>query len=173
MEAASHAFLRGYSVQQETAPKKSNNYMKNTFGILFIALFFVACQQKINPADISKINGYWEIEKVTFDTVKDKDYSINESYDYFKIDKNNKGIRKKVMPQLDGTFLVNDAYENVTIRFKDDKAYIDYSTPFTKWSEELITLTDDELVLLNAEKKEYHYKKAEPINLLGDGKKVK
>ena len=89
------------------------------------------------------------------------------------MDTNNKGIRKKVMPQLDGTFLVNDAYENVTVRFKDDKTYIDYSTPFTKWSEELITLKDDELVLLNAEKKEYHYKKTGPINLLGDGKKVK
>ncbi|TRX02830.1 hypothetical protein [Flavobacterium gawalongense] len=147
--------------------------MKNTFCILFIALFFVACQQKIKPADVEKLNGYWEIEKVTFEKEKDKDYNINESYDYFKIDKNNKGIRKKVMPQLDGTFLVNDAYENVTIRFKDDKVYIDYSTPFTKWSEELITLTDGELVLLNTEKKEYHYKKTGPINLVGDGKKVK
>ncbi|MFV5685350.1 hypothetical protein ACM55I_07870 [Flavobacterium sp. GB2R13] len=147
--------------------------MKNTFSILFIALFFVACQQKIKPDDVTKLNGYWEIEKVTFEKEKDKDYSINESYDYFKINKNNKGIRKKVMPQLDGTFLVNDAYENVTVRFKDDKTYIDYSTPFTKWSEELITLKDNELVLLNAEKKEYHYKKTGPINLLGDGKKIK
>ena len=57
--------------------------------------------------------------------------------------------------------------ENVTIRFKEDKAFIDYSTPYMKWSEELIALTDDELVLLNAEKKEYHYKKSGPINLTG------
>ena len=147
--------------------------MKNTFSILFIALFFVACQQKIKPADIEKLNGYWEIEKVTFNSEKDKDYGMNESYDYFKIGKNNKGIRKKVMPQLDGTFLVNDTYENVTVRFHADKTYIDYSTAFMKWSEELITLTDDELVLVNTEKKEYHYKKTGPINLLGDGKKVK
>lgn len=147
--------------------------MKNTFRILFISLFFVACQQKVKPTDLPKINGYWEIEKVTFDAEKDKDYGMNESYDYFKIDKKNKGIRKKVMPQMDGTFLVNDAYENVSVRFKDDKAYLDYSTPFTKWSEQLVTLTDDELVLLNAEKKEYHYKKTGPINLVDDGKKVK
>lgn len=147
--------------------------MKNTFRILFISLFFVACQQKVKPTDLPKINGYWEIEKVTFDAEKDKDYGMNESYDYFKIDKKNKGIRKKVMPQMDGTFLVNDAYENVSVRFKDDKAYLDYSTPFTKWSEQLVTLTDDELVLLNTEKKEYHYKKTGPINLVGDGKKAK
>jgi hypothetical protein len=147
--------------------------MKNTCWILFVSLFFVACQQKINPTDISKINGYWEIEKVVFEGGEDKEYPMNESYDYFEIDKNNKGFKKKVMPQLDGTFLVNDVQETVAVRFADDKAFIDYSTPYMKWSEELITLTADKLVVVNAEKKEYHYKKAGPINILGDGKKSK
>ena len=146
--------------------------MKKTFGILFISLLFVACQQKIKPADIAIINGYWEIEKVTFDKGKDKDYGMNESYDYFEII-DNKGIRKKAMPQLDGTFLVNKTFENVTVRFADDKVFLDYSTSYMKWSEELITLSADELVLLNKEKIEYHYKKATPINLLGDGKTTK
>ncbi|MDI5897376.1 lipocalin family protein [Flavobacterium yafengii] len=146
--------------------------MKNTFSILFIAFLFVGCQQNIKPVDISKINGYWEIEKVVFDAGKDKNYGMNESYDFFKID-NNKGIRKKVMPQLDGTFLVNDVYESVTVRFADDKVFLDYSTPYMKWSEELIALSAEELVLLNKEKIEYHYKKTTPINLLGDGKTAK
>ena len=147
--------------------------MKNAFRILLISILFVACQPKINSNDIPKINGYWEIEKVVFEQGKDKEYGMNESYDYFQIDKNNKGIRRKVMPQLDGTFLVNDAYENVKVRFIDDKVFIDYSTPYAKWSEELITLSDDELVLRNTEKKDYHYKKTGPINILNDGKKVK
>ena len=146
--------------------------MKKAFGILFLYLLFVACKQKINPADIAKINGYWEIEKVTFDKGEDKDYKMNETYDYFEI-KDNKGIRKKVMPQLDGTFLVNDTFENVTVRFADDKVFLDYVTPYMKWSEELIALTDEELVLLNKEKKEYHYKKATAVNLLNDGKTTK
>jgi hypothetical protein len=30
--------------------------------------------------------------------------------------------------QLDGSFIVNDAFENVDVRFKDDKAFLDYST---------------------------------------------
>ena len=146
--------------------------MKNVFRILIVSLFFVGCQQKINPGDIAKINGYWEIEKVVFEQGKDKDYKMNETYDYFKI-KGNKGIRKKVMPQLDGTFLVNDAYEDIKVRFAADKVFLDYSTPYMKWSEELVAISDDELVVINAEKKEYHYKKAGPINLLGDGKKTK
>lgn len=147
--------------------------MKNLVGFLFVSLFFISCQQKIKPEDIANINGYWEIEKVGFDKGEDKQYGMNESYDYFEIGKNNDGFRKKVMPQLDGTFIVNDTYENIKIRFKEDKVYIEYATPYAKWTEELIVVSDKELVLKNAEKKEYHYKKAQPLNILGDGKKTK
>jgi hypothetical protein len=147
--------------------------MKKTVKILVLSLFFVGCQQKIKPTEIAKINGYWEIEKVVFDKGEDKDYRMNENFDYFQIDSNNKGFRKKVMPQLNGTFLVNDTYENVVVRFANDKAYLDYSTPYMKWTEELIALSDEELVLVNADKKEYHYKKTGAINLLDDGKETK
>lgn len=147
--------------------------MKNTFSFLFIAFLFVGCQQDIIPADIANINGYWEIKKVVFDKGENKEYKMNEVYDYFEVDKKNKGFRKKVMPQLDGTFMVNDAYEKVSIRFADDKAFVDYSTPYMKWSEEIIAVSAEELVLLNKEKTAYHYKKATPINLLGDGKETK
>lgn len=146
--------------------------MKKAFKIVLFSLLFVGCQQKIQPTDIIKLNGYWEIQKVVFDKGEDKDYKMNESFDYFNIT-NNKGIRKKVMPQLNGTFLVNDAFEKVAIRFEKDKVYLDYATDYAKWSEELITLTDEELVLKNKEKKEYHYKKTGPINLTGDGEKTK
>jgi hypothetical protein len=131
--------------------------MKNTLRILVLSLLFVGCQQKIKPTEIAKINGY----------------RMNENFDYFQIGTNNKGFRKKVMPQLNGTFLVNDTYENVVVRFANDKAYLDYSTPYMKWTEELIALSDEELVLVNAEKKEYHYKKTGAINLLDDGKETK
>jgi hypothetical protein len=59
--------------------------MKNTFRILVLSLFFVGCQQKIEPSDIAKLNGYWEIEKVVFDKGEDKDYSINISYDFLRL----------------------------------------------------------------------------------------
>jgi hypothetical protein len=146
--------------------------MKNVFRIVLIALLLVGCKNKIVPEDVTKLNGYWEIEKVDLADGEDKNYKINESYDFFAM-KNNEGIRKKVMPQLDGTFIVNDSYENVLVRFDKDKVYLDYATDFAKWSEELIALTDDELVVKNAEKKEYHYKRTGPINLTGNGEKTK
>lgn len=147
--------------------------MKNLVGFLFVSLFFISCQQKIKPEDIVNINGYWEIEKVGFDKGEDKQYVMNESYDYFEIWKNNDGFRKKVMPQLDGTFIVNDTYENIKIRFKDDQVFMDYVTPYAKWTEELIAVTEDKLVFKNQDEKEYHYKKAQKLNILGDGKKIK
>ena len=147
--------------------------MKKIVFILLVSSFFISCQQKIKQEDVLKINGYWEIEKVVFDQGKDKEYGINESYDYFQIDKNNTGFRKKVVPQLDGTFVVNNSQESVKVRFEDNKAFIDYATPYAKWSEELVAISNEELVLRNTEKKEYHYKKAEPINFLDNGKKTK
>jgi hypothetical protein len=146
--------------------------MKKVFGILLVSLLFVGCKKKITPADVANINGYWEIEKVVFEKGKDKEYGMNESYDYFEI-KNNKGFRKKVMPQLDGTFLVNDVLEKVKVRVENEVVYLDYATAYGKWSEELISISEEEFVVLNAEKKEYHYKRAAAINIVGDGKKIK
>ncbi len=146
--------------------------MKKVVSICLL-LLICACNQRITLNDINNLNGYWEIEKVVFDQGEDKEYAANQNFDFFKISANNQGIRKKVAPQLDGTFLVDDTYEKVSVRFQDDKAYLDYVTPYMKYTEEIISLTADELVVLNAQKKEYHYKKATAINILGDGKKTK
>lgn len=137
--------------------------------VLFI--LFVSCNQSITNQDLTNLNGYWEIEKVVFENGDEKEYGANQNYDYFKIDKQ-KGIRKKVTPQLDGSFLVDDTFEKVKIRFEKEKAFLDYSTPYMNYSEEVIVLNVNELVLLNDQKKEYHYKKATAVNILGDGKKI-
>lgn len=146
--------------------------MKNTFIILVLSLLLVGCKQEIKPADIAKLNGYWEIEKVVFDKGEEKEYGMNENFDFFKI-KGIKGKRTKVMAQLDGTFLTTNTYENVSVRFAAEKVYLDYKTDYAKWSEELIALSDDKFVVKNAENKEYHYEKAGPVNILNDGKETK
>ncbi|MXO05107.1 MULTISPECIES: lipocalin family protein [Flavobacterium] len=146
--------------------------MKNAFIVLFCSLLFVSCKQEIQPADIAKLNGYWEIEKVVFEKGEEKEYKMNETFDFFQI-KNNKGLRTKVMPQFDGTFLTTDTFENVSVRFAGDQVFLDYKTKYTKWSEEIISLSDDKFVVKNPQKIEYHYKKAGPVNLLNDGEKTK
>ncbi|WP_374173719.1 lipocalin family protein [Flavobacterium tructae] len=146
--------------------------MKNTFMILVLSLLLISCKQEIKPADIAKLNGYWEIEKVVFDKGEDKDYGMNENFDYFNI-KGTKGTRTKVMAQLDGTFLTTDTFEDVAVRFKGDQVFLDYKTDYAKWSEELISISDETFVVKNDQNKEYHYKKTGPVNLLNDGKKTK
>lgn len=146
--------------------------MKKAFMILVLSLLFVSCKQEIKPADIAKLNGYWEIEKVVFDKGEEKAYGINENFDFFKI-KETKGTRTKVMAQLDGTFLTTDTFENVSVRFTDNGTFLDYKTDYAKWSEELISISDDEFVVKNDQNKEYYYKKTGPINILNDGKKTK
>ena len=149
----------------------NHNNMKKIISIVFLILIS-ACHQKVTQNDITNLNGYWEIEKVVFSNGSKKEYTYNESYDYFQI-KENSGFRKKVMPQLDGRFLVNNQLEKIKITFENEEFYINYSTPFAKWKEKIDAISKDKLVVINASKAEYHYKKAAPINILGDGKTTK
>ena len=147
--------------------------MKNRIGLLFVLFLFISCKQKIQKEDIAKINGYWEIEKVVFEDGQEKEYPINESYDYVKIEKNNTDFRKKVMPQLNGSFLVNDTQENLKLRVQEEKVFLDYTTDYAKWTEELTQISAETMIFTDEEGNEYHYKKATPIDITGDGKKTK
>ncbi|HEU0136539.1 MAG TPA: lipocalin family protein [Flavobacterium sp.] len=145
--------------------------MKKIFPFLVI-LMFCACQQEVTQEDLANVNGYWEIKEVNSPDAEKKEYAMNDTYDYFEL-KGNQGSRRKVKPQLDGTFLTNDMVEDFEVQFADGKTYFSYSTPYAKWKEEVKSLTDSMMVIVNAEQKEFHYKKTGPINLLGDGEKTK
>lgn len=140
-------------------------------GVIIGLLILTACNQKITEQDIAKLNGYWEIEKVILSDGSEKTYPMNETFDYFDVH-NNVGFRKKVKPQFNGRFVVDNQAEKVTVVYEKDKTYINYSTPYTKWREELKSLSDEQMVLTNASNISYHYKKAAPINLLEDGEKT-
>lgn len=139
---------------------------------MVIVAFFVSCSKKVEAEDISKMNGYWEIEKVVFPDGKEKKYDKNDMYDYFEI-KDFVGIRKKVTPVIDGTYLVNLDAEKVQIKEGKDRYMVHYSKFYTQWEEELVSICNDEMVLKNENNTEYHYKKVHEVNLLKDGKKAK
>ena len=143
-----------------------NIQMKKTALLLFVALVVTACGGKVSKEDTQKLNGYWEIEKVLMADGSEKDYKVNMMYDFFKIGKDYKGFRKKVTPQLDGKFLADDSAEAVEITEKDDKIFLSYKTDYATWKEELKSISEDKMVILNQQNIEYHYKKATPINLL-------
>lgn len=138
--------------------------MKNFVLLLLASLTLLSCTKKISGEDIAKLNGYWEIESVTMPDGSKKDYKVNPTIDFFEV-KGKTGFRKKVMPQFDGSYKVNEGSEKITISQKNEKTYVNYATTYAKWQEELITLTNDELVVKNQHGIEYHYKKPEPFTV--------
>jgi hypothetical protein len=126
--------------------------------LLIVLVSALSCKQKITEADLSNLNGYWEIEKVELPDGDMKEYKVNETIDFFKIEAN-KGFRKKVMPQLDGTYLTNDIQEDVVVVIKDGNASLQYKTTYAYWKEEIIELTKDKLVVKNQQEIEYYYKR--------------
>lgn len=138
--------------------------MRKTVLILLVLMTVTSCKKPVTAATITKINGYWEIEKVILETGEKKEYKINPTIDYFQL-KNKKGFRQKVMPQLDGTYATNNLKEFLSISNKDGDYYINYTTNYGKWKEEIIELEDSVLVLKNAANLEYHYKKQIPFSL--------
>jgi hypothetical protein len=118
----------------------------------------LSCKQSFVEADLQHLNGYWEIEKVVLPDGDKKEYKVNETIDFFKIDQN-KGFRKKVMPQIDGTYLTNNIQETVKVELIDGTASIYYSTSYAQWNEEIIELSKDKLVIKNQQDLEYYYKR--------------
>ena len=133
--------------------------------VLFLVFsLLVSCKQSITEADLQNLNGYWEIEKVMLPDGEKKEYKINETVDFFKVE-DKKGFRKKVMPQVDGTYLTNDSEEDITIFVKDGDATIRYKTNYANWDESIIKLTAEKLVLKNKQELEYHYKRHVPFTV--------
>ena len=146
--------------------------MKKFMIFTILVLSFSSCKQKITTDDIQKMNGYWEIEKVVFPDGKAKDFDINTTYDYIEL-KGTIGFRRKGAPRFDGKFEANDVLEEMEITSKDDKVFVNYSTEFAKWQEQLEEISDDKMVITNSENKEYHYKRTAPLNFTDDGRKTK
>lgn len=138
--------------------------MKNTITILLFGLLLVSCKQSITDKDINKINGYWEIKKVVLKDGENKDYKVNETIDFFEV-KDNNGFRQKVMPQLDGTYKTNNIKERISISNENGSYFVNYSTVYGKWKEEIIEIKDSTLVLKNKDELEYNYKRYQPFSL--------
>ncbi len=132
--------------------------------VLSMVILLVSCQKEVKQEDIIKLNGYWEIKQVTKSNGEEKEYKVNETIDYFEL-KNNVGFRQKVMPQFDGKFKTNDIKESIKIIDSNRIFYVEYTTDYGKWKEQITTLKDSILVLINKENFKYTYKKFKPFSI--------
>ena len=98
-----------------------------------------------------------------------KEYSLSPTVEYFKL-KETKGYRKKLQPQLDGTYLTSDDAIGFRVRLFNDRHFLYYSIDEDSWTEEIRLLNSEKLVLVSADEIAYHYVRFTPITLEQDGK---
>lgn len=137
--------------------------MKHLYLIL-ILLTFTACKEKVDRDHIPDMNGYWEIEKVTFPDGTEKKYTVNTSIDYIEI-KDQKGFRKKVQPKLNGTYDTSNDAEPFSLTEKNGNFFLHYKNSQSEWEEKITGLSKNNFTLTDQGGISYHYNRFEPINL--------
>lgn len=134
--------------------------MKSIFYSILLILL-VACQSKPNPDDLQHLNGYWEIEHVSFPDGTKKEYQVNEWIDKIQL-KENKGWRQKVQPQVNGSFIKNDIKEIIQVLDSNDCYYLKTKATYTVWTDKLISVSKDTYIVENDSKIQYKYKRFVP-----------
>ncbi|CAN5212209.1 lipocalin family protein [soil metagenome] len=135
--------------------------MRETW-FLVILLIFTACNSKDPATLVQYLDGYWEITKVERDGQIIKEYRFNENIDFFEID-GMQGIRKKVKPQLDGTYLVTNDFEKVEIEIEDSRLILSYTTPYDSGKEKVVEIKENTLVMEKEAGIIYHYQRYQPL----------
>lgn len=137
--------------------------MKRLF-ILLLVVFTISCSK--NPETyIEHINGYWEIEGVILPDGTKKDYTYNESIDFFNITDSLTGFRKKLKPTFDGKFITSKDAETLKLVIENDSLNAYYTTPFDNWKETILFADSLQLKVINQNKNVYLYKRYIPLNL--------
>ncbi|MFN3942866.1 MAG: hypothetical protein ACK4K1_09540 [Flavobacterium sp.] len=132
------------------------------FVIFFFSfIVFTSCDKADKIQNIEKLNGYWEIEKVEKDGDLIKSYTLNETIDYFYV-KDSVGFRKKVKPQLDGTFLTNEVEQTFKIYTKESITSIHYDTIWNR-NNEIIWQLQDSILILKDQKTKFYFKRYLPL----------
>lgn len=128
--------------------------------ILLLALV-TSCSPSTEQ-QLALLSGYWEIASVQTKEGLTKEYGISSNIDFIEVN-NKKGIRKKLQPDLSGNFKTNKASENIDISITDDIVTLKYSTPFDSWTEKIVKISDQELILENDQGTRYHYRRYTPL----------
>jgi len=139
------------------------NYMKYFITILFITL--VSCTDQVSQHDIQYLNGYWDIDKVASTGQKITKYGVNNTIDYYFVNEQNKGYRKKATPDFSGTYKTNNIKDKILIENKDGTFIIKTITSLDNWEDIIVTLTPEKLVLKNTEGILFYYKKHKKFNI--------
>ncbi|MBA6154252.1 lipocalin family protein [Gelidibacter maritimus] len=134
------------------------------FLILTFGLVLLSCSHDPNSL-IKHLDGYWEIDEVTMADGTKREYTYNDTVDYFSITDSLTGFRKKMKPNFNGTYTTSDDSEELELKIENDSLHIYYTTPFANWKETVLEATEEKLLIINDQKTKYLYKRFEPITV--------
>lgn len=137
--------------------------MKKLASLLLLLTLIVSCDTTPSEEKIANLNGYWEIKTAEMPDGSIKEFRFSEMVDYIVVE-NNEGFRKKVRPQLGGTFITSDDEELLEVKVENDSINLYYSTPYNSWKETLLSSGEDEIVVKNQHGIIYTYKEFTPYS---------
>jgi hypothetical protein len=135
--------------------------VKQLLAILLI-ISLNSCKSDVSTY-IPFIEGYWEIVSVTKDQKKVKEFKISESIDYFKVNEDLSGYRKKVTPRFDGAFEMSQHQSEFTLSIDESQLWIQYDNNAVFFREEIIRANESSLIISNNDGFIYTYKPYEPL----------
>ena len=139
--------------------------MNHKFLILIASLLlFVGCSTN-KEEFVDYINGYWEIATVKKNNTAIKEYSINALVDYFELNEDLTGYRKKVAPTFEGKFMITKHAVPFKLKFENDSLNIYYTFNEVTTKETIVKATKNQLIITNAEGFKYSYRPYEKINI--------
>ena len=130
--------------------------------VLSFVILLNSCQSDVSTF-IPFIEGYWEIVSVTKDQNKVKEFKMSGSIDYFKVNADLSGYRKKVTPRFDGAFEMTQHESEFILSVTDSHLWILYDNNEVAYSEEIIRANKASLVISNSNGFIYTYKPYEPL----------
>lgn len=138
--------------------------MIKVFKILFLVIIASSCSGNDPKEQLKHLDGYWEIKTVEFSKDSVREYKFNEMIDFFELE-NGVGFRKKVRPQIDGSYKITQDAEAVDARIENGNLHLYYTTPFDSWKEKVLRAGEENLSLQTEEGIIYHYKRFTPLNI--------
>lgn len=132
--------------------------------ILFLFLTLNSCKENVENY-IPHISGYWEIENVKNNNELLKNYTISTNIDFFIVNEDLSGFRKKVAPTLDGKYITTDDNIAFNLEVKDNILKIKYSKNDINFEETIVSASEEKLVITNDAGLIYTYKPYKPINI--------
>jgi len=128
---------------------------------LLISLLY-SCQSDVTDY-IPFVEGYWEIVSATKDQKKIKDFKISGVIDYFKINDDLSGYRKKVTPRFDGALEISQDQSNFKLSIEDHQLRINYNNNGIAYKEQIMRANETSLIISNSNGFSYTYKPYEPL----------